>query len=361
MDSQKPSGFADPVLAPTGPGRSNTGLHQAFYVAHSRLSSIWWIDTLVLWNSRFGMLKPLKPYKGLLERSGTCLWDEQRQQSCWSLRIWTALTSVFPLSQTFTDLQWFLMSLPTSSLSSQILVELCWLGFGAQTFPPAYIQKNSSAQHVFSTCVTLFGMAGGHGGSVWLQPEAFSAEGHGLLSKVDYCFYAVYLTELVLRFAVYGVLVLKSHWKLGHWTHSYTFVQLLILQQEGLTVSRPLREANWGWSLTHSWWQSDAQFGILVKEVWRITCFKRMRLQILQWIAMNVAAPLAARRCGLAWRDLRPQPWTSSWIWCRLLKSWTRWCSCLGSGIPWDSMGFQRFKAISHYEHLWTINIHKPW
>ena len=37
-----------------------------------------------------------------------------------------------------------------------------------------------------------------------------------LLSKVDYCFYAIYLTELVLRFAVYGVLVLKSHWKLGH-------------------------------------------------------------------------------------------------------------------------------------------------
>jgi hypothetical protein len=151
MDSQKPSGFADPVLAPTGPGRSNTGLHQAFYVAHSRLSSIWWIDTLVLWNSRFGMLKPLKPYKGLLERSGTCLWDEQRQQSCWSLRIWTALTSVFPLSQTFTDLQWFLMSLPTSSLSSQILVELCWLGFGAQTFPPAYIQKIA----VLSMCSAL--------------------------------------------------------------------------------------------------------------------------------------------------------------------------------------------------------------
>lgn len=32
------------------------------------------------------------------------------------------------------------------------------------------------------------------------------------LTVVDYCFYAVYLTELVLRFAVYGVLVLKSHW-----------------------------------------------------------------------------------------------------------------------------------------------------
>lgn len=32
------------------------------------------------------------------------------------------------------------------------------------------------------------------------------------LTVVDYCFYAIYLTELVLRFAVYGVLVLKSHW-----------------------------------------------------------------------------------------------------------------------------------------------------
>jgi len=32
------------------------------------------------------------------------------------------------------------------------------------------------------------------------------------LTIVDYCFYAVYLLELVLRFAVYGIFVLKSHW-----------------------------------------------------------------------------------------------------------------------------------------------------
>lgn len=88
-------------------------------------------------------------------------------------------------------------------------------GFGAQTFPPAYIKKNSSAQHVFSTCVIpCSGMAGGQ---YDCNLKHSSAEGlHGILSKVDYCFYAVYLTELVLRFAVYGVLVLKSHWKLGH-------------------------------------------------------------------------------------------------------------------------------------------------
>lgn len=34
-------------------------------------------------------------------------------------------------------------------------------------------------------------------------------------AQADYCFYAIYLMELTLRFSVYGVLVLKSHWRLG--------------------------------------------------------------------------------------------------------------------------------------------------
>ena len=328
MDSQKPSGFADPVLAPTGPGRSNTGLHQAFYVAHSRLSSIWWIDTLVLWNSRFGMLKPLKPYKGPLERSGTCLWDEQRQQSCWSLRIWTALTSVFPLSQTFTGLQWFLMSLPTSSLSSQILVELCWLGFGAQTFPP---------------CVTLFGMVGGQYDcnlkhsvprvfmdfwprwtiasmlSTWLSWS------YALLSMECWCWRATGSSDIehiraTSHFATrrtYGVTPVAGS-KLR-----VKFDTFLV------TVWCSVWDSGQG-SLTNH-----------MNHVFQTNAFAKFAMNCNECVA-----PLAAWRCGLAWRDLRPQPWTSSWIWCRLLKSWTRWCSCLGSGIPWDSMGFHGIPKI---------------
>ena len=36
-----------------------------------------------------------------------------------------------------------------------------------------------------------------------------------IIDQVDYCFFAVYLAELVLRFAVYGIMVLSSHWTLG--------------------------------------------------------------------------------------------------------------------------------------------------
>ena len=37
-------------------------------------------------------------------------------------------------------------------------------------------------------------------------------------AETDYGFYAVYLTELILRLGVYGVFVLKSHWHLvGVW------------------------------------------------------------------------------------------------------------------------------------------------
>ena len=253
-------------------------------------------------------------------------------KSCWSLRIWTALTSVFQLSQTFTDLQWFLMSLPTSSLSSQILVELCWLGFGAQTFPP---------------CVTLFGMVGGQYDcnlkhsvprvfmdfwprwtiasmlSTWLSWS------YALLSMECWCWRATGSSDIehiraTSHFATrrtYGVTPVAGS-KLR-----VKFDTFLV------TVWCSVWDSGQG-SLTNH-----------MNHVFQTNAFAKFAMNCNECVA-----PLAAWRCGLAWRDLRPQPWTSSWIWCRLLKSWTRWCSCLGSGIPWDSMGFQRFKAISHYE-----------
>ena len=64
---------------------------------------------------------------------------------------WHLFSHFHRLSQTFTDLQWFLISLPTSSLSSQILVELCWLGSVHRLFR----LRTSKKTAVLSMCSAL--------------------------------------------------------------------------------------------------------------------------------------------------------------------------------------------------------------